>query len=126
MTKPKLQQLITKGESQTVEFKPSLSQGKRLIEIIASFANSFGGHFLIGIRDDATLCGVKLGSKTLANLAVIIHPAFPYRPIITLNEIYEVAINQRGFGARCLHRVPDGVSRLTGTQLTGNGDSYDW
>jgi ATP-dependent DNA helicase RecG len=69
MTTPKIQQLITQGESQTVEFKPSLSQGKRLIEIIASFANSLGGHLLIGIRDDATLCGVKLGSKTLEQLS---------------------------------------------------------
>ena len=69
MTNRKLQQLITKGESQTLEFKPSLSQGKRLIQIIASFSNSSGGHLLIGVKTDGTLRGVNLGSKTSEQLS---------------------------------------------------------
>ena len=47
MTEKYLKQLLQQGESQRMEFKPSLSQGKRLVEIIASFANSSGGHLII-------------------------------------------------------------------------------
>jgi ATP-dependent DNA helicase RecG len=61
--------LIEHGEGQTAEFKPSLSQGKRLVQIIASFANSSGGHLLIGVRADGSICGVKLGSRTLDQLS---------------------------------------------------------
>lgn len=69
MTEKQLKDLIKQGEGQTLEFKPSLSQGKRLIQIIASFANASGGHLLIGIKADGSVSGVKLGSKTLEQLS---------------------------------------------------------
>jgi predicted HTH transcriptional regulator len=69
MTEKQIRDLIEQGEGQTAEFKPSLSQGKRLVQIIASFANSSGRHLLIGVRSDGSICGVKLGSRTLDQLS---------------------------------------------------------
>ena len=69
MTEKQLKELIERGEGQNLEFKPSLSQGKRLIQIVASFANSSGGCLLIGIKADGSIGGVKLGSMTLEHLS---------------------------------------------------------
>ncbi|MFC1718477.1 RNA-binding domain-containing protein [Candidatus Poribacteria bacterium] len=69
MNERQLLKLIERGEGQSIEFKPSLSQGRRLIQIIASFANSSGGHLLVGIRADGSISGVELGKKTLERLS---------------------------------------------------------
>ena len=53
------------------------------------------------------------------DLTLIAHPIFPYRPMISLRNIYTFAINQRWIGSANLHRVSDGVLKLT-----INRDSY--
>ena len=46
-----LNKLIKMRESDTLEFKLSLSDLKRITEIVASFCNTKGGRLLIGIDE---------------------------------------------------------------------------
>jgi len=43
--------LLKAGESETVEFKPSLSQTDKVIESISAFSNANGGTIVIGVSD---------------------------------------------------------------------------
>ena len=61
----------TVEEGQTVEFKESLSSGRRQegIQTLDAFANSDGGRVFFGVCDDGTVKGVQVVGKTLEDLA---------------------------------------------------------
>ncbi|MCL0061059.1 putative DNA binding domain-containing protein [Dehalococcoidia bacterium] len=61
----KLKDLIKEGESETVEFKPSLSQTDKIIESISAFSNAKGGAVIIGVSDSGKVLGVDIGKKTI-------------------------------------------------------------
>jgi len=61
--------IISDGESEKVEFKPSLSQKDRIMESISAFSNNVGGTILIGVSDQGEIMGVDIGRKTLEDLA---------------------------------------------------------
>ena len=61
--------MISDGESEKVEFKPSLSQKDRIMESISAFSNNVGGTILIGVSDQGEIMGVDIGRKTLEDLA---------------------------------------------------------
>jgi ATP-dependent DNA helicase RecG len=67
-----LKKLIARREGETVEFKSSINDPKRLVEICASFANNRGGHLLIGVEDNGKVIGAKIKTGTIENLANII------------------------------------------------------
>jgi len=56
-------------ESETLEFKESLSGWKEIIETISAFSNTKGGTILIGINDSGKIKGVDIGKSTLEDLA---------------------------------------------------------
>ena len=47
----KIKDIIEVGESETVEFKNSLSNMRDIIETISAFSNTQGGIILIGVDD---------------------------------------------------------------------------
>lgn len=59
--KSPVDEIITDGESQTVEFKKSdiLSDPIKLAKEMVAFANSIGGRILIGVCDNGTIEGMK-------------------------------------------------------------------
>ncbi|MGQ4915201.1 MAG: RNA-binding domain-containing protein [Candidatus Asgardarchaeia archaeon] len=59
---------IMKGESETIEFKKSLSEIKEIIKTISAFANTKGGKVIIGVNDNGEIVGVKLGKDTIERL----------------------------------------------------------
>jgi len=59
-----LRELIAQGEGQTIEFKRSVGQLSRVVETVAAFANTDGGHLFIGVRRDGTIEGVQIGANT--------------------------------------------------------------
>lgn len=83
MTEDDVLRLMTGGESQTLEFKPSLGQGAQAegTESLVAFANREGGKALFGVANDGTLRGVTVGDSTLENLANFItshtYPSLP-------------------------------------------------
>jgi ATP-dependent DNA helicase RecG len=65
----KLNDLLKEGESETVEFKPSLSQIDKITESISAFSNTKGGTVVIGVSDKGEVLGVDIGKNTIESLA---------------------------------------------------------
>jgi ATP-dependent DNA helicase RecG len=65
----KLRDLLKEGESETVEFKPSLSQMDKITESISAFSNTKGGTVVIGVSDKGEVLGVTIGKNTIESLA---------------------------------------------------------
>lgn len=65
----KIVKLLKGGESETVEFKTSLSQMDKILETISAFSNSNGGTIVVGVDDKSRILGISIGSNTLENLA---------------------------------------------------------
>ncbi|GFO97816.1 putative transcriptional regulator [groundwater metagenome] len=68
----KLKDLLKEGESETVEFKPSLSQMDKITESISAFSNTKGGTVVIGVSDKGEVLGVDIGKKTIESLANLV------------------------------------------------------
>ena len=49
--------LIFQGESDTLEFKKTITHPARIARTLVSFANTRGGQILVGVQDDGTICG---------------------------------------------------------------------
>jgi ATP-dependent DNA helicase RecG len=62
MTSEELKSLISQGESDTLEFKTNFN--KEAIESCGAFANTRGGHLLIGVAGNGTVTGVQIGDET--------------------------------------------------------------
>jgi predicted HTH transcriptional regulator len=50
---------ISGGESDTLDFKKTISSASKIAKTMVSFANHKGGTLLIGVNDSGTLAGVK-------------------------------------------------------------------
>lgn len=73
MDKKELEQLIEKGESQTLEFKKSLAEKNEILESISAFANTEGGCILVGIEEDKegsvkNILGINTKGKVIEGL----------------------------------------------------------
>ena len=66
MTPEELRVLISLGEGSTLEFKESLNDdlGKQL----CGFANSAGGKIILGIKDNATITGITVTNRLIAQI----------------------------------------------------------
>ncbi len=54
-----LKNLIRSGEGLLLEFKRAISSPEKIAREIAAFANTHGGHLLIGVDDDHSIFGVE-------------------------------------------------------------------
>ena len=63
MTPEQLHNLISQGESETLEFKASFT--KAVIETLVAFSNTHGGQVLIGVDDDGYIKGVSITEETV-------------------------------------------------------------
>ncbi len=61
--------MISDGETEQTEFKPSLSQKDRIMESVSAFSNTHGGTLLIGVSDRGDITGLDVGRSTLEDLA---------------------------------------------------------
>jgi hypothetical protein len=59
MTEKYLFELISKGESETVEFKTRFSNERIIATVLTSFANSNGGYLFVGIGDKGEILGLS-------------------------------------------------------------------
>lgn len=53
-----LLQLISGGESETLDYKKEITSVIKIAKTMVSFANHKGGKLLIGVRDDKTIAGI--------------------------------------------------------------------
>ena len=63
-----LRELIAKGESETLEFKKSLSEWKEIVETVSAFSNTKGGTIVVGISNNGKIHGVSIGKNTIEDL----------------------------------------------------------
>ncbi|MFH1127515.1 MAG: RNA-binding domain-containing protein [archaeon] len=90
----KLLELIMWGESETLEFKPSLSDLNRIVEVACSFANKRGGTLLIGVSDKMgtkaaeRILGIQAGKDTIEKITnkITDNTDFPLYPTITVEK----------------------------------------
>lgn len=89
MRKRQLLELISEGESSTVEFKRKSASPEKIAREIIAFANSRGGHLLIGVDDDGSIVGVGSEKEELADveLACYIHSDPPIEPEIQILHV---------------------------------------
>lgn len=82
-------QIISNGESETVEFKKSTSLLRECIETICAFANTRGGIVFFGISDSGEILGQQVTDDTLRNIAnsIALNTEPKLYPSVTKKEI---------------------------------------
>lgn len=83
----KIKELIKKGESQTLEFKSSLSDLDRLIQEVCGFANTEGGRILVGVSDSGKVLGADIGKRTIEHLTSKINTSLDPKIYPKIEEI---------------------------------------
>lgn len=59
---------VRKGESETMEFKSSLSDVDRIVEEVSALANTRSGTVVIGVSNAGKVLGVEIGERTVEKL----------------------------------------------------------
>jgi len=54
-----IQNLISEGEHQMLDFKFEISDSRRIARSLAAFANTDGGRLLVGVKDNGAIAGVR-------------------------------------------------------------------
>lgn len=70
MTQKELERLVAIGEGQHLEFKKQVPKPQRLAKEVIAFANSAGGHLLLGVDDDGSISGVRDADEEIYSLQV--------------------------------------------------------
>jgi ATP-dependent DNA helicase RecG len=92
MLKRDLLELITNGESSTVEFKRDDVRPEQLAKEFVSFLNLKGGRVLIGVEDDGAICGIRKGSEELQRWIMdVVFGRYVYPQVIP--EYEEIALD---------------------------------
>ncbi|MFP4082418.1 MAG: ATP-binding protein [Candidatus Aminicenantes bacterium] len=88
--------LLGKTETYKIEYKPSLSDTDRIIEIVCSFANTAGGVVFVGIKEgkeniEDRVTGIDIGKDTLGRLVnrIIDKTDPPIYPNIETVKVFE-------------------------------------
>ncbi|GIV04367.1 MAG: ATP-dependent DNA helicase RecG [Fimbriimonadales bacterium] len=69
MDRNELEQLVRRGESETLEFKKSTAQLRRAMETLCGMLNGHGGRVLFGITPQGQIVGQTVTDKTLREVA---------------------------------------------------------
>ena len=84
-TERQILELISQGESLTLEFKSDLKSlpDRELIAAVVALANTEGGELLLGVEDNGDITGLHSNHKNLTSLPALIanktNPAIPVR-----------------------------------------------
>ncbi len=85
--------IISLGETSTVQFKRSIENNDKLAAEICAFANSSGGMILFGVEDDGTVSGldaaeVRSLNSRIANVSSnnVREPVFPTAEVVKIDE----------------------------------------
>lgn len=139
----KLKQLVSKGESDHVEFKVSTSQLKPAFETVCAFLNLKGGFIIFGVKNNGTLVGQHVSDSTKQEIAKEIRKIEPQAPIdihyIYLNDDKQIILLEVPEGkhvpytydGRAFERTTSTTSRMTQHQLEQmiikrNYLNHDW
>jgi len=84
-----VRRLIAAGEGSKVEFKQGLPRAPKVARTLAAFANTRGGHFLVGVEDRGAVLGAPHPAQTARELREIaIHSIRPpLRPTVQVLDL---------------------------------------
>src|SRR5690349_12130773 len=102
-----IKQLITKGESELLEFKKSTAELHSVMRTVCAFLNSkSGGIVLIGVTDGKKIIGQHVTDKTKKDIATEINKIEPYSDV----EISYINVDQNrqlvALQVKAGHKVP--------------------
>ena len=98
----KVKYLVSKGETEEIEFKRTTTQQKPATKTLCGMLNTAaGGYVLFGVSDRGELKGQEVTHKTLEELSAefrqISPPAFPEMKRVRLKEkLHIIIVNVRG------------------------------
>lgn len=88
MRRHELRELISKGESSTVEFKRKYTTREKIARELIAFANTTGGHLLLGVDDNGAIKGVDSEKEQVELLQIALHTIEP--PLQVEIEVVEI------------------------------------
>lgn len=68
MQEKELKLVLQEGEGYKIEFKKSLADTNRIVEIVCSFANSKGGIIYVGVDNKGKIIGIEIGKQKIEQL----------------------------------------------------------
>ena len=77
MTLDDIKQLVSAGESETLEFKKTTGQRSAAAKTVCAMLNTRGGYVLFGVRPDRTIAGQDVGERTLDEISAEIRKIDP-------------------------------------------------
>jgi ATP-dependent DNA helicase RecG len=91
MNLQELQNLVARGESETLEFKRTTGEMKEGCQTACAMLNGLGGFVIFGVHDNGTIQGQQVSTRTLEDIVNHIRlkiepPAFPDIETITLSS----------------------------------------
>jgi ATP-dependent DNA helicase RecG len=90
MTAKDIENIIAQGEGVAIEFKKAKEKvPQSLYETVVSFANTSGGHILLGVDDDGTVVGIQPENKAdfLKNITTALNSKDNINPVMYLNPL---------------------------------------
>ncbi|WKN33385.1 ATP-binding protein [Porifericola rhodea] len=65
MSMQEIQRLVNSGEGEHIEFKRKVAHPEKILKEIVAFANTKGGHLLIGVDDNGNIPGIKFADEEI-------------------------------------------------------------
>ena len=126
MTLQELRKRVEYGEGQTLEFKKKANYPEKIVKELVAFANSEGGHLLLGVDDDGGLSGTRdiEGEVFILEKAIqeLIRPQLTYHiSIHALNEKKGIAIFEVPESTRKPHFVRENSQTRKGQAFVRSG-----
>ncbi len=86
--------LISEGESTTLEFKRKTTTPAKIAKEVSAFANTKGGYLLVGVDDDGTIVGVRSEKSEvdLIESACEFNIKPPVRPAIEIVNVHNCEV----------------------------------
>lgn len=88
----RIEDLISKGEGQTIEFKFEINSTRKIAETISAFSNTSGGVIIIGVKDNGKIAGISSDEEiymieSAASLSCNPEVAVSYQKLVINNKI---------------------------------------
>jgi len=113
-----LQRLVSKGESQTLEFKRKATYPEKILREIIAFANTQGGILLVGVNDDKTIPGLKYPEEESYVIKEVLKKC---KPKIDIDEDFIPIGNSRTV---IQYRIHESQRKPHNTEVNNVAESY--
>ncbi|WP_194774982.1 AlbA family DNA-binding domain-containing protein [Pararhodonellum marinum] len=104
MTLQEVRKLASQGEGQRVEFKKKAAHPDKIIREVIAFANSDGGHLIIGVDDDGRVSGQRFIEEEVYVMDQAIKTLV--KPTLEVDKSIFALSPKKGVAVYTIHRSP--------------------